>query len=145
MGRRTRPVAAGSETEADLAAPVQLGGAMGQPDGAGSAGRTLGTPDLIDERLGMAAEYDGAEHRRRGRHRRDVRRLDDFQRAGLEIATFVGEDLDDERLVADRLRATAQRAGRLPRRWRLADPGPTLDERLDHRDHLIAMAEGTDF
>ena len=108
-------------------------------------GRTLGTPDLIDERLGVAAEYDGAEHRRRGRHRRDVRRLDDFQRAGLEVATFVGEDLDDERLVADRLRAAAQRAGRLPRRWRLADPGPTLDERLDHRDHLIAMAEGTDF
>ena len=107
-------------------------------------GRTLGTPDLVDERLGLAAEYDGAEHRKRGRHRRDVRRLDDFQRAGLEIATFVGADLEDEELVVDRLRATAERAGRLPRRWRLADPGPSLDERLDHRDHLIAMAEGTD-
>ena len=106
--------------------------------------RPIGTPDLVDERLGIGAEFDGAEHRRRGRHRRDVRRLDDFQRAGLEVATFVGEDLDDEQLVVDRLRTTAERAGRLPRRWRLADPGPSLDERLDHRDHLIAMVEGAD-
>ena len=79
-------------------------------------GRRLGTPDLVSEDLGMGAEYDGAEHRERGRHRRDVRRLDDFQRAGLEIATFVGEDLDDEELVVGRLRAARERAGRLPRR-----------------------------
>ena len=90
----------------------------------------------------MGAELDGAEHRKRGRHRRDVRRLDDFQRAGLEIATFVGGDLDDEDLVVDRLRATRERAGRLPRRWRLASPGPSLDERLDERDHMIALLEG---
>jgi hypothetical protein len=105
-------------------------------------GRRLGTPDLVDARLGIGAEFDGAEHRRSGRHRVDVRRLDDFQRAGLEIATFVGADIEDEELVVDRLRATAARAGRLPRRWRLAAPGPSLDERLDHRDHLRALAEG---
>ena len=70
-------------------------------------GRRLGTPDLVDEELEMGAEFDGAEHRTRERHRRDVRRLDDFQRAGLEIATFVGADLDDERLVVERLRATS--------------------------------------
>ena len=104
-------------------------------------GRRLGTPDLVDERLGIGAEFDGAEHRRRGRHRVDVRRLDDFQRAGLEIATFVGEDIEDEDLVADRLRATAARAGRLPQRWRLAAPGPSLDERLDERDLMRALAE----
>jgi hypothetical protein len=108
------------------------------------SGRRLGTPDLVSVDLGMGAEYDGAEHRRRGRHRRDVRRLDDFQRAGLEIATFVGEDLDDEELVVDRLRATARRAGRLPRRWTVAPPGHSLDERLDHRDHMIALAEAGD-
>ena len=106
-------------------------------------GRRLGTPDLVSEDLGMGAEFDGAEHRQRGRHRRDVRRLDDFQRAGLEIATFVGDDLDDEDLVVDRLRATRERAGRLPRPRRLVPPGPTLDRRLDERDHRIAMAEGT--
>ena len=106
-------------------------------------GRRLGTPDLVSEDLGMGAEFDGAEHRQRGRHRRDVRRLDDFQRAGLEIATFVGDDLYDEDLVVDRLRATRERAGRLPRRWRLVPLGPTLDQRLDERDHRIAMVEGT--
>jgi hypothetical protein len=106
-------------------------------------GRRLGTPDLVSEDLGMGAEFDGAEHRHRGRHRRDVRRLDDFQRAGLEIATFVGDDLDDEDLVVERLRATCERAGRLPRRWRLLPPGATLDERLDERDHRIALVEGT--
>jgi hypothetical protein len=107
-------------------------------------GRRLGTPDLVDERLGMGAEFDGADHRHRRRHRVDVRRLDDFQRAGLEIATFVGEDIHDEDLVVDRLRATAARAGRLPQNWRLAAPGPSLDERLDHRDALRALAEGRD-
>jgi hypothetical protein len=105
------------------------------------SGRVLGTPDLVSVELEMGAEFDGAEHRKRARHRRDVRRLDDFQTAGLEIAVFVGEDLDDERLVVDRLRATARRAGRLPRRWSLVPPGPTLDERLDDRDFMIALAE----
>jgi len=108
----------------------------------GVEGRRLGTPDLVSVELEMGAEFDGAEHRERERHRRDVRRLDDFQRAGLEIATFVGADLDDERLVVDRLRAARDRAGRLPRRWRLAAPGPGLDERLDERDRMIALAEG---
>jgi hypothetical protein len=108
------------------------------------AGRRLGRPDMLSVRLGMGAEFDGAEHRRRARHRRDVRRLDDFQRAGLEIATFVGEDLDDERLVVRRLRAARERAGRLPRRWSLAPPRPCLDERLDQRDRMIALAEGQD-
>jgi len=107
-------------------------------------GRRLGTPDLVDERLGMGAEFDGAEHRHRRRHRVDVRRLDDFQRAGLEIASFVGQDIDDEELVVDRLRATAARAGRLPQRWRLAAPGPSLDERLDERDLMRALAEDSD-
>lgn len=107
----------------------------------GPDGRRLGTPDLLDKRLGMGAEFDGAEHRDRRRHRIDLRRLDDFQRAGLEIATFVGADLDDEELVASRLRATRERAGRLPRLWQPAPPGPSLDERLDRRDLLRALAE----
>jgi hypothetical protein len=62
-------------------------------------------------------------------------------RAGLEIAVFVGADLDDEDLVVDRLQATRARAGRVPRRWRLAPPGRSLDERLDERDRMIAFHE----
>jgi hypothetical protein len=105
------------------------------------AGRRLGKPDLVDPDLEMGAEFDGAEHRARARHRRDVRRLDDFLRAGLEIAVFVGADLDDEDLVVDRLQATRARAGRVPRRWKLAPPGRSLDERLDERDRMIAFHE----
>jgi hypothetical protein len=101
-----------------------------------AGGRRLGTPDLVSERLGMGAEFDGEEHRKRARHRRDVRRLDEFLGAGLEMATFVGQDLDDEELVVARLAATARRAGRLERTWKLAPAGPSLDERLDLRDHL---------
>lgn len=99
-------------------------------------GRRLGRPDLVSEQLGMGAEFDGADHRSRARHRIDVRRLDDFQRTGLQIATFVGEDLDAEDLVAERLRATYERVRDTDRRWRLAHPGPSLDDRLDHRDFL---------
>lgn len=107
------------------------------------SGRVLGRPDLIDPQLEMGAEYDGANHRDRARHRRDVRRLDDFLNAGLEIATFVGADLDDEKLVVRRLEATRARAGRLPKRWRLVPPGPSLDERLDERDRMLALHEAT--
>ena len=99
-------------------------------------GHRLGRPDMVSEALGMGAEFDGAEHRNRARHRRDVRRLDDYQRAGLEIATFVGADLDDEDLVVDRLRATLRRVDPERRAWRLAPAGPSLDERLDVRDHV---------
>ncbi len=107
------------------------------------AGRVLGKPDLIDPILEMGAEFDGAVHRTRSRHRRDVRRLDDFLNAGLEIASFVGADLDDEDLVVRRLRAAQARAGRLPRRWRLLPPGPSLDEHLDERARMIALHEAS--
>lgn len=99
-------------------------------------GRRIGRPDLVSDVLGMGAEFDGAEHRNRVRHRHDVRRLDEYQRAGLEIATFVGADLDDEDLVVGRLHATRRRVDPDRRAWRLAPPGPSLDERLDLRDHL---------
>ena len=54
----------------------------------------------------------------------------------LEFATFVGDDLDDEQLVIDRLLATRERAGRLPRRWRLAPlrPEPRRAPRPSRRD-----------
>jgi hypothetical protein len=107
-------------------------------------GRLIGVPDLLDQRRGIAGEFDGADHRAIGRHRRDVRREDLFRRVGLEYFAVVGADLDDEQLVHERMEATRARAGLLPRAWHLAPPGPSLDERLDQRDFMRELAEGGD-
>ena len=45
-------------------------------------GRLLGYPDLLDPEAGVVGEYDGAAHRSRDRHRRDVAREDRFRDAG---------------------------------------------------------------
>ena len=90
-------------------------------------GRVIGAPDLLCEELAVVAEFDGAGHRSKARHRVDVRREDLFRRAGLEYVAFVGADLDDVDLVVDRLRAAVDRARRsgVARTWRRKrDPGP---------------------
>lgn len=82
-------------------------------------------PDLLDVEAGIVGEYDGADHRRRGRHASDVRREDLFRRHGLEYFKVVGPDLRDLGLVVDRMRATRQRAAWAPvaeRRWTTQGP-----------------------
>ncbi|GAB3652134.1 hypothetical protein GCM10027596_00940 [Nocardioides korecus] len=85
-------------------------------------GRRLGRPDLLSEELGLAGEYDGAEHRSRARHGQDVRREADFRAAGLEVVTVVATDVAHPDRVVARLRAAAERAtaSRGPRGWMLA-------------------------
>lgn len=103
-------------------------------------GNFLGVPDLLDEARGVAGEFNGAEHRTRRRHQHDVSREDKFRRAGLEMFTVVGADVDDEDLVVDRMRAARARAGLLPRRWVVApDDELCLDDRLDLRDLVRAQ------
>jgi hypothetical protein len=80
-------------------------------------GRFIGRPDLLDPRAGVIGEYDGADHRGRERHRRDVGREDRFRRVGLECFTVVGGDIDDVPLVLERMEATRARAGVLPQLW----------------------------
>jgi hypothetical protein len=90
-------------------------------------GRQIGYPDLLCEELAVVGEFDGAEHRSRGRHRIDVRREDHFRRAGLEVFTVVGADLDDIDMVVARMNAAVDRARRsgVARTWRTKrDPGP---------------------
>lgn len=99
-----------------------------------SRGRLLGTPDLLDPVRGVVGEYDGADHRTRDRHTRDVRRMDDFRRVGLEYVAVVGQDLRDVGLVVARIHAAGDRAGSQPRAWALGPPPMTLDERLLDRD-----------
>ena len=90
-------------------------------------GRRLGRPDLLCDELAVIGEYDGAEHRRRSRHRSDVARDQGFRDAGLESFVVVGGDIDDRRLVVDRMQAAVARAKQAnrPRGWMVArDPGP---------------------
>jgi hypothetical protein len=89
------------------------------------AGRLIGYPDLLDPVAGVAGEYDGAAHRSRDRHRRDVARGDRFRAAGLESFTVVAGDLADEDLTVTRMRTARDRALFLPvseRRWTLTPP-----------------------
>ncbi len=84
-------------------------------------GRSVGVPDLLDPASGLVAEYDGALHRDRDRHRRDNLRRERFLEAGLEPVTVVaGESVAE---VVRRLRAAYRRASARPpaaRRWMYA-------------------------
>jgi hypothetical protein len=88
-------------------------------------GRLLGYPDLLDPLAGVIGEYDGAAHKRRGRHRRDVAREERYRAHGLEYFTVVAGDLANEYLVVERMCATRRRAKFLPapeRQWTLTPP-----------------------
>jgi hypothetical protein len=90
-------------------------------------GRRLGKPDLLSDELAVVGEYNGAEHRRRARHAKDVAREDRFRNAGLECFTVVGPDQYDIPLVLARINDTCDRAraARRTRGWLIArDPGP---------------------
>lgn len=89
-------------------------------------GRFIGRPDLLSEELAVVGEFDGSEHRSRSRHRDDLRRDDEFRRAGLETFRVVGADLADTRLVLRRIHEAIQRAeaSGAPRTWRVKNsPG----------------------
>lgn len=88
-------------------------------------GRLLGYPDLLDPESGTIGEYDGEDHRKRERHRRDVAREGRYRDCGLEYFTVVAGDLADEHLVVDRIRSARGRARFLPaaeRQWTLTPP-----------------------
>jgi hypothetical protein len=88
-------------------------------------GRLLGYPDLLDEEAGLVVEFDGAHHRTAEQHRTDVARETDFRDHGLEYATFVGADVADRRVAAERLTRARSRARFLPpdqRAWTLEPP-----------------------
>lgn len=85
-----------------------------------AAGAFIGRPDLLDVERGVVGEYDGAEHRSRARHRRDVTREEGFRDVGLEVVTIVGEALRDVPALVARLHQAAARAAGRPRTftWR---------------------------
>lgn len=98
-------------------------------------GRFVATPDLLDPVRGVVGEYAGADHRDVERHEADVDREADVRAVGLEYVEVVGRTLRQPARVIARMRAAADRAVHLERRWQLAPrAGPSLDEVLDRRD-----------
>ena len=96
-------------------------------------GALIGVPDLFDPEAGLVGEYDGAHHKGREQHRRDVAREQRFRSHDLEYFAVVAGDREDT--VMSRMIQTRQRARFLPpgsRSWTL-DPPPwvTLPETLD--------------
>ncbi|HSR22252.1 MAG TPA: hypothetical protein VLW53_01790 [Candidatus Eisenbacteria bacterium] len=96
-------------------------------------GWLLGLPDLLDDRLGLVGEYDGAGHRELRRHTVDNVREEGFEGAGLIVVRATGLDLGPERArTRARILAAARRAAEAPgpRRW-MWQPGP-LPEPTPH-------------
>lgn len=103
-----------------------------------SSGVLLGTADLLDDKAGLVAEFDGADHRRVARHTRDVEKEDRFRRHGLEVARVTGTDIRDVPRVVRRLYEARSRAKFLPpdRRSWVARPVPSLTDRR-HDEELV--------
>ena len=74
-------------------------------------GEPLGYPDLFDPVAGALGEYDGADHKGRERHRRDVAREARYRDHGLEYFTVVGGDIRDRDLVVKRMVSTRLERG----------------------------------
>lgn len=103
------------------------------------AGRFVARPDLLDPVRGVVGEYQGAHHRSRARHARDVRRADALRQLGLEYVEVVGADLDDTALVRARMYAAAGRARPERWTWTLGPEPESLDDLLGQRDALADL------
>lgn len=85
-----------------------------------------GESDLLDPEAGVIMEFDGADHRSREQHRRDLAKDDAAWKLQLPVARFTSADLHHERTAVERIRATYARALNLPedeRPW-IAHPPP---------------------
>lgn len=101
------------------------------------SGRLLGVPDLLDEEAGVVGEYDGVEHRKRARHRDDVRREEAFRRAGLSYFEIVAGDGPE--VMVDRMTWARKEALWLPesqRRWTISDPRTYHEEPMSLEDRI---------
>ena len=84
-------------------------------------GSLLGIADLLDPEAGLVVEFDGADHRSRSRHTKDVAKDEAFRSHGLEVTRFTGQDVRRRSLVVGRLLSARSRA-----RFEAAGPA-TLD------------------
>lgn len=106
-----------------------------------AAGRSLGVVDLLEEAAGLAIEFDGADHRKRRQHVRDVGKEDALRRVGLEVVRVTATDMARPPAVVARVRAGRERALRTPsggwtaHRWR-----PDCESVLAYREAREAAA-----
>lgn len=106
------------------------------------AGRLLGIADLLDEEAGLVGEFDGAEHRRIGRHTDDLGRQDGFERVGLEMCRATGLDVRRPDQLVSRIHFRRSRARWLrpqERAWTVTppstwEPPQSLDGYLEERE-----------
>lgn len=84
----------------------------------------LGIADLLEPRLGLVLESDGAQHRDIDQHREDNVREEKFEHAGLVVARFTAADHADRWGVVGRIEQARQRAARgsNARGWTLDPP-----------------------
>lgn len=104
-----------------------------------SAGRHIGTPDLVDATAGVVGEYDGAHHLQRDQRVRDVHRDERFRDHGLEVVLWMAGDRRSDFLV--RLSSAYRRALRRggPRTWTIqAPPGWVSTRTVEQRRALTA-------
>lgn len=89
------------------------------------SGRFVARVDLLDDRVGLAIEYDGDHHGDESRRAPDHLRQQRLEQLGLMVVRFAREDLagDRRQLTLRCVRAyemAAHRRGRIARRWRLS-------------------------
>ena len=101
------------------------------------AGALIGIADLLDPVAGLVVEFDGADHRKKARHTKDVEKEDLLRRSRVEVTRVTGSDLGVPERVRNRLVLARARARFEPfgtRTWVAVPPPDDLDERLDLRD-----------
>lgn len=84
----------------------------------------LGIADLLEPRIGLVLESDGAQHREIDQHRDDNEREERFEHAGLVVARFTAADHLNRWGTVGRIEQARSRALRSPgpRRWTLNQP-----------------------
>jgi hypothetical protein len=73
-------------------------------------GSLLGIADLLDPVAGLVVEFDGADHRSRSRHTKDVAKDEAFRSHGLEVTRVTGADVRVRSRVVGRLLSARSRA-----------------------------------
>ena len=106
------------------------------------AGHHLFTPDLFDPALGLAGEYDGADHADGARRRRDLMREELTRRAGVEIVTMMAGRGETDRFryrLDGAIARAARRTG--PRAWTLTQPAWWVDTSTVARRRALTASE----
>lgn len=126
--------------DAGIAGPLHANCAVYARDG-----KLLGIADLLDEEAGLVIEFDGAEHRRAGRHARDVIKDDDLRDCGLEVLRVTGSQLSDRPTLVERIHAARGRSRFVKpdaRAWVAQPCVDTLHERILARETLREIWSG---